>query len=180
VLRSHWEKLVARDAHLIFWFSLNFHREAEDFFNHSVRDELGIKLYVDPFYLMWFKSDNKGMMHDAKHKPRRVYETAFLITVGDQHLSRPGSNVYAGPTAADKHPSAKPLSAVRHFLRMVVDNTTRLLDPTCGHGSAISAAIELGARAAYGIELDPTHVARARLEIGQTERRFLAEQEVTF
>jgi ParB/RepB/Spo0J family partition protein len=130
VLRSHWEKLVARDAHLIFWFSLNFHREAEDFFNHSVRDELGIKLYVDPFYLMWFKSDNKGMMHDAKHKPRRVYETAFLITVGDQHLCRPGSNVYAGPTAADKHPSAKPLSLPsRHFLRMVVDDTTRYSIP---------------------------------------------------
>lgn len=180
VLRTNWEKLVAHDAHIIFWYSMNYYTEIRDYFHASVRDELGIKLYVDPFPLLWFKSDNKGMMHDAKRKPRRVYETAFLISVGDQHLCRPGSNVAVGPTAADKHPSAKPLSIVKQFLRMVTDENTRILDPTCGHGSAISAAIELEARAAYGVELDPTHVARARLEVAQTERRFREEREVVF
>lgn len=53
-----------------------------------------------------------------------------------------------------------------HFLRMVVDDTTRMLDPTAGSGNAVRIASELGAAYALGLELNPefAEVARSNLQ----------------
>jgi predicted RNA methylase len=40
---------------------------------------------------------------------------------------------------------------------MFVDENTRLLDPTCGGGSALRAAESLNAGSVLGIERDRTH-----------------------
>jgi predicted RNA methylase len=45
---------------------------------------------------------------------------------------------------------------------MCVDSTTRLLDPTCGSGSALRAAKSLGASAVLGLERDASYADEAR------------------
>jgi len=50
---------------------------------------------------------------------------------------------------------------LKHFLEMLVDETTTVLDPTCGSGMALRVAEELGARRVLGLEIDPSHADTA-------------------
>ena len=43
---------------------------------------------------------------------------------------------------------------LEYFLSMFVDNSTRMLDPTCGSASALKACSKLGAKYALGLELN--------------------------
>ena len=52
----------------------------------------------------------------------------------------------------------KSQAMLEHFMRMVVDEGTRMLDPTCGSGSALRAADRLGAREVLGLERDEVGV----------------------
>jgi tRNA G10 N-methylase Trm11 len=45
---------------------------------------------------------------------------------------------------------------------MVVDENTRLLDPTCGSGSALRAADRMGAASVLGLEVNPEFASNAR------------------
>ena len=45
---------------------------------------------------------------------------------------------------------------------MFVDSNTRLLDPTCGGGSALRVAEALGAEHVLGLEINDEYVANAR------------------
>jgi DNA modification methylase len=63
--------------------------------------------------------------------------------------------------------SEKPVTMLNHFMRMIVDNTTRILDPTCGSGNSIKGALALGANAALGIELSTEFYDRAVLNLGE-------------
>jgi DNA modification methylase len=60
------------------------------------------------------------------------------------------------------HVSIKPEPVLKHFFRMLVDEHTRLLDPTCGSGTALRAAEGLGAKNSLGIEADAEFADRAR------------------
>ena len=50
--------------------------------------------------------------------------------------------------------SEKPQAVLRHYFRMLVDGHSSLLDPTCGSGSAVRAAVATGAGRFLGIELN--------------------------
>ena len=179
VLADNWRKLVAPSAHIIYWYSNALYTENrtrwETFFQNR-----SIPARLNPTPLVWHKSNNRGMMSVPERDPRNVYETAFLITVGDQKLARAmGTNVVSEPADPSLHPSAKPLAVVRTWLAGVVDVTSRVLDPTCGHGSALTAALELGAREVVGVELDPIHVARAKVEVATRARELQALETVS-
>ena len=58
--------------------------------------------------------------------------------------------------------SEKPVPMLQHFLRMLVDETTVMLDPTCGGGNAVKVSEELGASWSQGLELNADFVERAR------------------
>lgn len=55
----------------------------------------------------------------------------------------------------------KPLSMLKHFLRMLIDETTSFLDPTAGSANAVRVAGGLGAHRVLGIERDPEFFALA-------------------
>ena len=142
-------RLFADTAHLLFWTSSevsNLHRTIE-FFREK-----------DPLWrfqeraLVWHKSDNVGITPDPLRGPRWTAETALMASRGDRPLVRPLASSYSAPTARSLHPSTKPEPVLRHFFGMFVDGTTRLLDPTCGAGSALRAAESLGASLVLGIE----------------------------
>jgi ParB/RepB/Spo0J family partition protein len=149
------EKLLGGSGHLIFWFSMRWYTET--------LAALSKHFWVDPYPLVWHKSDNKGTLPDPTRGPRRVYEVAFLCSHGDRKIISAVSNTFSGPTTrVGEHMSEKSEDMLRHFMRMMVDENTRMLDPTCGSGSAVRAAASLGAGSVLGLEMNPEFADNAR------------------
>ena len=146
------DNLMTPAGHLMLWFSMEHYSKTLLFFSQNAPG-----LNFSPFPLIWHKSDNVGILPDPKRGPRRVYETALHASREDHLIVRSVSNTYAAPTDKTFHTSTKPEPMLRHFFQMFVDETTRLLDPTCGSGSALRAAESLGASHVLGLEKDPTH-----------------------
>jgi len=140
---------------MIFWFSLDFYVE--------VKEKISAAGWrVDPFPLIWFKIDNTGIIPDANRGPRRVYETAFFCTRGDRKVVRAVGNCTAAGVTKTYHMSEKPTVVVNHFFRMLVDETTVMLDPTCGSGNAVKASEALGADWSLGLEINSEYVEAAK------------------
>lgn len=149
-LATHKDRFISHSAHMIFWYSMKFHREILDFFAQRMPEWT-----FDEYPLVWLKSDNRGIAPDVTRRPRRIYETALFGWRGDRKIVRMVSNAYAAPKGDGAHPSVKPEPMLRHFLGMVCDGNSRLLDPTCGSGTAIRAAESLDCERALGLEIDP-------------------------
>lgn len=144
-LRDAMDNVVAESAHLIFWFSmLHYERTI-----NALRD---MDWIVSPFPLIWHKSDNAGLLPDPLRGPRRTYETAFLGSRGDRKIVAPVANSFSSPTTKKIHMSEKPLPVLSHFFRMVIDEYSSVLDPTCGSANAIRCSSRLGARS-LGLEV---------------------------
>lgn len=148
-------KLLGTSGHIIFWFSMRYYTQT--------LEALSEVFWVDPYPLVWHKSDNKGTLPDPERGPRRVYEVAFLCSHGDRKIISSVSNTFSGPTTRiGEHMSEKSEDMLRYFMRMMVDENTRMLDPTCGSGSALRAAASLGAGSVLGLEMNPEFAENAR------------------
>lgn len=150
-LCSHTDRLASYSSHLIFWFSMSFYTE-------TCQKLRGAGWKVQDHPLIWYKSDGQGIVPGRNEYPRRIYETALLASRGQRPLCKMFDNVKAAPRASGTgaiHPSQKPEPVLRHFFEGVVDNTTDMLDPTCGSGTALRAAEDVGARTVLGLELNP-------------------------
>ena len=144
------DNVVAESAHLIFWFSMDFYQQTLE-----ILTAMGWKVNIFP--LVWHKDDGAGIAPDPQRGPRRTYETAFFATRGDRKLTEAGavtnSRSFAGRKGPDViHISEKPQPMLRHFFRMVCDEYTVMLDPTCGSGNACKVATALGATKVLGLE----------------------------
>lgn len=147
-LCSNLDRLAADSCHFMFWFSMWHYGPTIDYFaKHS-------DITFDPFPLIWVKSDNVGILPDPQRGPRRIYETALFGSRGDRKVVSPVSNAIAAPTDRGFHMSVKPEPVLRNFFRMFVDETTFMLDPTCGSGSSVRAAEDLSARYVLGLEVN--------------------------
>jgi hypothetical protein len=157
-LCANLDRLLTPTAHMMFWLSSeieNIHATIERF------RELAPSLIFQPRPLVWLKSCNTGITPDPVRAPRWICEFALTATRGDRPLVRPLASGYAAPTARSLHPSTKPEPVLRHFFGMYIDSTSRVLDPTCGAGSALRAAESLGAASVMGIERSEEYVASA-------------------
>ena len=158
-LITHIDKLMAESSHLIFWFAMNYYQKTFERLTQHFR--------VDPYPLIWFKSDNTGILPDFNRGPRRVYETAFFCSRGDRKVVQAVANAVGFPvTKVVGHASEKSQPMLEHFFRMVVDSNTRMLDPTCGSGSALRAAKKMGAQSILGLERDETFAKDALRALG--------------
>lgn len=149
--------VIADSAHLIFWYAMDYHTYT---FNRLT--EMGWR--VNPYPLIWHKSDNTGIIPDAQRGPRRVYETAFFASRGDRKLTQKGavSNVFAAPGRGKEiHMNEKPVAMLQHFMGMFTDEYSRVLDPTAGSANALKAATNLGASVVLGLEKDPEFFRRS-------------------
>lgn len=153
VLEKAMTNVVAESAHMIFWFSMDFYQVTLD-----ALTSMGWK--VSPFPLIWYKSDNTGILPDAKRGPRRIYETAFFCSRGDRLLAAGETggavgNVFAAAGRGKTlHMNEKPVEMLKHFMRMTVDDYSIVLDPTCGSGNALKAAEALSAAHVLGLEIN--------------------------
>lgn len=154
-LADNLDRIVTPSAHIMFWFSMKFYQETLDFFREAT------DFVVDPFPLIWSKSDNVGILPDPSRGPRRVYETAFHGYRGDRKVVQAVSNHYSSPSDRQDHMSTKPVPMLNHFFRMFVDANSIVLDPTCGSGSSIRAAEAAGAVYSRGLEINSEFADRA-------------------
>jgi len=175
VLAKHWGRIMQESCHVIFWFSMDYYEETRLF----LQDRLG--LVVNPKPLSWVKSDGAGILPDPSRGPRQVTETAFFAYGGDRKIISAVANGVALPTARTNklHISEKPVAMLHHFFRMVVDENTVLLDPTCGSGSALRTAESLGARYVLGLERDPSHAEVATKALLQARSLKKASEKVS-
>ena len=141
------DKFVADSAHLMFWFSMDYYAPTLDTLANGGWS-------VNPFPLVWVKSDNAGILPDPKRGPRRIYETALMASRGDRKVVQAVSNAFSSPTTKIIHMSEKPKPVLRQFFRMFVDEYTIMLDPTCGSANAVRVAQDLGATTVLGLEKD--------------------------
>lgn len=153
------DNFIAPSAHMIFWFSMNYYQETRE------KLEAG-GWQVDNFLLIWHKSDNKGFLPAIGSQPRRTYETAMLCRRGSRPLVKPVAASFSGPTSHEYHMSEKPKPVLEHFFRMFIDESSLVLDPTCGSGNAIKVAEDLGANWSTGFDLQEEFVERAKENLG--------------
>ena len=60
---------------------------------------------------------------------------------------------------------------LRHFLSMMVDENTLMLDPTAGSGASLRAADSLGAKHCFGLELDPEYQRVSQQAFEQSRKK---------
>lgn len=157
-LLDNLDTLCDSSCHFMFWFSMHYYQDTLSRFASA-----GVTL--DPFPLVWTKSDNIGIIPDPERGPRRIYETAFFGSRGDRKIVSPVSNAIALPSERSEHMSIKPQAMLQHFFRMFIDGSTLMLDPTCGSGSSVRAAKFAGAKSVTGLEINPEFADRARLQM---------------
>ena len=169
-LLANRQRLLAPSGHCIFWTAAKFRASAR------ARWLAEPGFVVDEYPLIWHKSDLAGIIPDPRRGPRRTYEMALFVTWGDRFIVKPVSNSISHPrgAATSEHISEKPLQVVEHFLSMLVDENTDLLDPTCGSGTAIAAAVSLKARRVVGLDTEQKYVDLSH----HTVRRRLATDSV--
>lgn len=169
---TNLDRFMSVSAHLMFWLSADQRIVQQTL---EVFSRAAPSLSFHKFPLIWVKSDNAGIASDPRHGPRHVYELCLLASRGQRQIARVKGDAYSAPTDKKLHPSTKPEPMLRHFMEMLVDETTSLLDPTCGSGAALRAAESLGARHVLGLEIDRQFIDPARLALKQARAKRAAE-----
>lgn len=158
------DRFAVDSCHLMFWFSMRYYQETLDFFEARTPFEINF------MPLIWQKTDNSGIIPDPERGPRQIYETCLFGSRGDRKIVRAKSNAYGAPSQKDIHMSIKPVPVLNHFFEMFVDESTSLLDPTCGSGGALRAAENLKANRVLGLEINPDFAEQANFELNKSRR----------
>lgn len=62
------------------------------------------------------------------------------------------------------HPTQKPVNVLQRLIEIFTDEGDTVIDPCCGSGSTLRAAVEIG-RNAYGFEIDRNFYEKAKTEM---------------
>lgn len=149
---THLDRFFSLIGWCVFWYS-----ERMGDYTRKTLAEKAPSLAVQTHPLIWVHSDNVGISPDSRRRPRHIYDTCLIMSRGDIPIAQIVSDAYSCPTDRGIHPHCKPVEMLKHFFRMFIDENTTLLDPTCGSGSSLRAAEELGARSTLGLETNPDY-----------------------
>lgn len=152
-------RLCEAQAHMMFWFDMRYYQQTLDYFAEHSDWTL-----VTPNPLVWLKTDRAGIASDVERRPRHILEYALMFSRGDRKILKVMDDGIDRPSqrSSRTHRSEKPEPVLRHFFEMFVDDMTSVLDPTCGSGTSLVVADELGAKMILGIELDHENFVNAR------------------
>jgi len=131
----------------MFWFSMKYYSETL-----SRLEVMGWKVYENP--LIWDKN-NIGVLADPSRTPRHTYEVCFFASRGDRKIVRAKADIVNAIKKSSIHTSEKSETMLYHFFEMLVDETTYMLDPTAGSGTAIGVCESIKGARALGLEIDP-------------------------
>ena len=164
ILSTNLTKLMAPSSHLMFWLSSDLTVINGTYLHLKAKTDLK----VNPKPLIWYKSDNRGILPDPKRGPRHVYETAIFASRGDRFVNHAVSDAFSSPAGEKTHQSEKAEPMLRHFFRMFLDEGSSFLDPTCGSGTSLCAAYSFGTERIVGLELNPEFAANANIRFRKT------------
>lgn len=156
-------------AHCMFWFDLSHYHPTIELFR-----EAGWEL-VAPHPLVWTKA-YEGVASDPHYRPRHCYETALLFSKGKRRIVNLDKDhfEYSSRDPSKLHLNQKPYPMLKHFLNMLVDKNTAVLDPTCGSGMALRVARDLGSPRVFGVELDKSSAEMARFTMMKSIEELVA------
>lgn len=115
--------------------------------------------------LIWVKEG--GGFTDFHMRFMPMYETIVFLAKGERYrpLTEESADVFIINREFHKvHPTQKPLELIEHFVELSSVPGERVLDPFCGSGTTLVAAVLQG-RYALGIEKSPEYAAGARVRI---------------
>lgn len=163
------DKLMKNTCHVMFWFPMKNYQAIRDFF-------LVNEFQVDPYPLVWIKSDKVGILPDPERGPRRIYETAFIMSRGDRRIIKPTVNGAHFPSEKRQaeHVSLKPYLVLSEFMTMFIDGDSEVLDPTCGTGTALAVATRKHAKRIIGWDIDEKAVEIAVSEVNSARLHMIA------
>jgi ParB-like chromosome segregation protein Spo0J len=156
---EHLDRFCAPDAHMIFWCASSLIHQVKAY--KFLRSLPGFTF--DEVPLVWHKPT--GITPDALRRPRREYEVAFFGWRGEARILQVRSNIQSATKTDGGHEHEKPVGLLRYWFEMFVDETTAMLDPTCGGATSLEAAMACGAGRVLGLEIsqETARKARARL-----------------
>ena len=109
---------------------------------------------LSPVPLIWYKP-GQGFVRDMFMRPRPDYEPCFLFFKPPQaKLTKPLGCVHECKTGSDGHKAEKPTEMLSAIIASTTVEDELVLDPFCGGGSTLEAALLMGRRA-LGIDIDP-------------------------
>ncbi|WP_407052122.1 DNA methyltransferase [Methyloraptor flagellatus] len=130
---------------------------------------------VDLFGAAWREAGFRMVGHLVFQKPyassarflAHHHEQAFLLAKGRPAVpAAPIADVQPWTYTGNRlHPTQKPVRILKPLVRAFSPANGLVLDPFCGSGSSLVAAVAEG-RAFLGIELDPDHYRTARDRLG--------------
>jgi hypothetical protein len=166
------DRLLDESAHLMFWLSIGdskLHKRSMVDHTKETIQKSWPDADISSVELIWHCSDNSGLLPSPQRQPRRTYEKALHITLGDRKLAQAVAASFAYPRNSDSklHRSQKHEAVLQHFFHMFVDSSTRMADFTCGSGTSVLTAHKLGAACVLGLELDPEMAASAQRHFDQ-------------
>ena len=170
-LLENQDHLIASSAHCICWLSLRFAEWTRKEF-----EKAGWSCHLQPF--IWHKSDNKGIIADTMCGMRNVGEYALIFNRGRRPVIKNISNIFPSPTTKTFHASEKPLPVLEYLFSAFCDEHSRVLDPTCGSGTAIQTALKMGAEEALGIELDEEFAEKAKTWLEDFKKTFSVKENI--
>jgi len=150
LIQARDEGLLSASCHIMFWFPMNFYTKTVRIFEKH-------DFHVEPYPLIWIKSDKMGIIPDPARGPRRIYETALIMSLGDRKIIKPTVNGHwcpSGRRSEALHVSSKPAEMLSDFLRMFIDSDSVVLDPTCGSGTALEVALLQHCKFAVGLDIN--------------------------
>ena len=156
-LVTNIDRLLDISGHMMFWYSDKNRGEVMTWL-----DQIPGVFWL-PHPLIWVHAES-GITPDYRRRPKHVYDTCLLGS-RDRYIVKVVSDVFACPTDTSMHPSTKPEAMLQYFMSMLVDDTTHMLDPTCGSGSSLRAAEALDASRVLGLEIDEGYCKNARLRL---------------
>lgn len=159
-LLFHRKRLIESSAHIMFWLSVGMSKQEKQPMLDITKKQITTQwpdARISSVPLIWHCSDSTGLLPDPMREPRRTYEWALKITLGDRPLAQARAASFSYPRNSDTkiHRSQKHRPVLEHFMSMFVDSSTRMLDPTCGSGTSVLVAHMLKAESVLGLELDP-------------------------
>lgn len=123
--------------------------------------------------LGWNKGPAVGGGGDPFKCWKRTLELIYTRRNGNLRTGRDGAVLdFPIGTGSDFefHPCQKPVALMRYLIRQLTDPGDLILDPCCGSGSTLVAAVAEGRRA-IGIEIDPAHAETARQRVAEAMGR---------
>lgn len=121
--------------------------------------------------LIWMKSESEGLAPWGGQGPRITTEFIFYATKGQRGLNASPTDVFDDRRVARHervHAAEKPIDLFKRLISCSSLPGDRILDPCCGSGSSLAAALELN-RAGLGIEIDKDYYNTALTRVFKSQ-----------